>query len=230
MGFSDAQIRSITQISPDCTQYVIKLDSGTFNGQAGQHTALRTPVGVKPYSALVVDGDRIVLMIRAYGTDGVADYMADRAVGDRVQVKTDLTGNLTLRGTTRPAVFVGTGTGITPLIGLLHTYVTGGGPQAVFMFGEKTQEQLLYKAMLEQYELVHPVELRLSLSREDWHGHTGYVQEQLPAVVSEVGPDADYYLCGVPAAVVAGKTELDRLGVSPDAVHTEGWEDARVAA
>ena len=77
MGFSDAQIRSITRISPDCTQYVLRLDSETFDGQAGQHTALRTPAGVKPYSTLVVDGDRIVLMIRAYGTDGVADYMAD---------------------------------------------------------------------------------------------------------------------------------------------------------
>ena len=97
------------------------------------------------------------------------------------------------------------------------------------MFGEKTQDQLLYKAMLEQYELVHPVDLRLSLSREDWHGHTGYVQEQLPAVVSDIGLNADYYLCGVPAAVVAGKNELDRLGVSSDDVHTEGWEDARVA-
>ncbi len=229
MGFSEAQIRSITQISPDCTQYVLRLDSETFDGQAGQHTALRTPAGVKPYSTLVVDRDRLVLMIRAYGTDGVADYMADRAVGDRVQVKTDLTGNLTLQGTVRPAVFVGTGTGITPLLGLLHAYVTGGGRKAVFMFGEKTQDQLLYKAMLEQYELVHPVELRLSLSREDWHRHTGYVQEQLPAVVSDIGLDADYYLCGVPAAVVAGKNELDRLGVSSDDVHTEGWEDARVA-
>lgn len=230
MGFSDAQVRSVTRISPDCTQYVLGLESGTFDGQAGQHTALRTPAGVKPYSTLVVDGNRIVLMIRAYGTEGVADYMADRAVGDLVQVKTDLTGNLTLRGTTRPAVFVGTGTGITPLLGLLHAYVTGSGPKAVVMFGEKTQDQLLYKAMLEQYELVHPVELRLSLSREDWHGHSGYIQEQLPGVVSDIGPDADYYLCGVPAAVVAGKNELDRLGVSPDDVHTEGWEDARVAA
>ena len=70
--------------------------------------------------------------------------------------------------------------------------------------------------------------VRLPLSREDWHGHTGYIQEQLPAVVSDIGPDADYYLCGVPAAVVAGKNELDWLDVSPDDIHTEGCEDARV--
>lgn len=221
-------MRRITRVSPDCKQYVVELDEGTFDGEAGQHTAVRTPAGVKPYSALVVDDDRIGLMIRAYGTDGVADHMDGLAVGDPVQVKPGLTGELTLRGTSRPAVFVGTGTGITPLVGLLHAYLTDGGRRAVFAFGEKSREQLLYKAMLEQYELVHPLDVRLSLSREDWHGHTGYVQEQLPEIVSDVGPDADYYVCGVPAAVVAAKEEADRLGVPSDNVHTEGWEDAHV--
>ena len=98
------------------------------------------------------------------------------------------------------------------------------------MFGEETRDRVRYEAMLEQYELVHPVEFWLLLSREDWHGHTGYVPERRPAVVSDTGLDADYYLCGVPAAVVAGKNELDRSGISPDDVHTEGWENARVAA
>jgi ferredoxin-NADP reductase len=159
----------------------------------------------------------------------VGDYMDARTVGDTVQVKPNLTGSLTLQRTDRPAVFVGTGTGITPLLGMLHSYLTGGGQQAVFMFGEKTEEQLLYKPMLEQYELVYPVETRFSLSREDWAGHTGYIQEQLPDVVETVGDDADYYACGVPAAVVAAKDQLDELAVPSDRVHTEGWEDAQVA-
>lgn len=229
MALSDARVTGITRISPDCKQYILELDEGEFEGEAGQHTAVRTPSGVKPYSVLAVDGERVALMIRAYGTDGVADYMSERSVGDQVQVKTSLTGSLTLQGTDDPAVFVGTGTGITPLVGLLHAYLTRGGQQAVFAFGEKNREHLLYKAMLEQYELVYPVDLRLSLSRADWHGHTGYVQEQLPEVVSAVGPEADYYVCGVPQAVVAAKNELDRLDVPQTAVHTEGWEDAQVA-
>jgi NAD(P)H-flavin reductase len=190
---------------------------------------LRTEAGTKPYSVLAVDAERITLMIRAYGTDGVADYMAAQSVGETVEVDPALRGNLTLERTDTPAVFIGTGTGITPVIGLLHEYVTSGGPQAVFMFGEKTQKQLLYKSLLEQYELVHPVETRVSLSREDWHGHTGYIQEQLPDVSDTVGTDAEYYVCGVPAAVVATKEKLGELGVPSDRVHTEGWEDAQVA-
>ncbi|TSD08757.1 F420H(2):quinone oxidoreductase [Haloglomus irregulare] len=230
MSFSRATITGITDISPDCRQYVVELDDGEFAGEAGQHTAIRTDDGVKPYSVLAVDGARVGLMLRAYGTDGVADYMDARSVGDTVQVKPTLTGSLRLQGTDRPAVFVGTGTGITPLIGLLQAYVTGGGgPHAVFVFGEKTREQLLYKSLLEQYELAYPVEARFSLSREDWHGHTGYVQEQLPDVVESVGANADYYACGVPAAVVAAKERLDELDVPSERVHTEGWEDAQVA-
>ncbi len=229
MPFEEATITSVTPISPDCNQYIVELNQGTFSGEAGQHTALRTENGVKPYSVLAVDGARIGLMIRAYGTDGVADYMNDQSVGDTVQVKPRLTGSLTLRGTDSPAVFVGTGTGITPLIGLLQAYILDDGPQAVFMFGEKTQEQLLYKSLLEQYELTRPVETRFSLSREDWEGHTGYIQEQLPDVVETIERDADYYVCGVPAAVVATKDKLDGLDVPSDRVHTEGWEDAQVA-
>mgnify|MGYP003871329089 CR=1 FL=1 len=229
MPFTDATIEAITQISPDCKQYILSSDEAEFTGEAGQHTALRTDAGTKPYSVLAVDGDRISLMIRAYGTDGVADHMDARSVGDTVEVDPALRGSLTLQRTDTPAVFIGTGTGITPIIGLLHAYVTNGGPQAVFMFGEKTQEQLLYKPLLEQYELVHPVETRFSLSREDWHGHTGYIQDQLPDVTNAVGPDAEYYICGVPAAVVATKEKLTELGVPSDRVHTEGWEDAQVA-
>lgn len=229
MSFRKATITGVTELSPDCKQYIVELNEGTFTGEAGQHTALQTDSGVKPYSVLAVDETRIGLMLRAYGTDGVADYMNAQSVGDAVQVKPALTGNLTLQQTDRPAVFIGTGTGITPLIGLLQAYITGGGPQAVFMFGEKTRDQLLYKSLLEQYELTSSVETRFSLSREEWEGHTGYVQEQLPDVIETVGEDADYYVCGVPAAVVAAKDQLEELAVPPNRVHTEGWEDARVA-
>ncbi len=229
LSFSDANITAITEVSPDCKQYVVEVDEETFEGQAGQHTVLRTPAGVKPYSVLVCDGPRAALMIRAYGTDGVADYMNDREVGDTIQIQSKLTGSLTLNPPTRPAVFIGTGTGITPLIGLLHRYVTQDGPHAIFMFGEKNRDQLLYKEMLEQYELIHPVELKLAVSREDWHGRTGYIQEQLPEVISNIGTDADFYVCGVPKAVVAAKDKLDELDVSSADIHTEGWEDAQVA-
>lgn len=229
MPFEEATITGITEISPDCNQYVVELGQGTFTGEAGQHTALQTEKGVKPYSVLAVDDTKVGLMIRAYGTDGVADYMNRRSVKDSVQVKSDLTGNLTLERTDRPAVFVGTGTGITPLMGLLQAYISCGGQRAVFMFGEKTRDQLLYKSLLEQYELTYPVETRFSLSRENWEGHTGYIQEQLPNVVESLLHDADYYVCGVPAAVVATKERLDELDIPSDRVHTEGWEDAQVA-
>lgn len=227
--FQKSTITSITKISPDCKQYIIELNEGTFTGEAGQHTAVQTDNGVKPYSVLAVDETRIGLMIRAYGTDGVADFMNARSVGDVVEVNPELTGSLTLRRTDRPAVFIGTGTGITPIIGLLQAYIAGDGPQAVFMFGEKTRDQLLYKPLLEQYELTRSVETRFSLSREEWHGHTGYIQEQLPEVVDTIGQDADYYVCGVPAAVVATKDRLDELGVPSTDIHTEGWEDAHVS-
>ena len=73
MAFQDAEIMSITQVSSDCKQFTITLDDGTFEGVPGDHTALQTPNGTNPYSVLSVTDSQIGLMLRAYGTDGVAD-------------------------------------------------------------------------------------------------------------------------------------------------------------
>ncbi len=230
MSRQSATITAITDISPDCRQYTLELESGTFSGHPGQHTSIKTPdSGVKPYSVLAVNETQILLMLRAYGTGGVADYMNARQVGDTVAVESRLSGNLTLQSADRPAVFIGTGTGITPLIGLLHQYVTYDGPDAVFMFGEKTRDQLLYKSLLEQYAVIHPVSLRFSLSRESWPGHEGYIQDQLDEVVAAASDNTDYYACGVPAAVVGAKDRLQELGVADGHIYTEGWEDAHVS-
>jgi NAD(P)H-flavin reductase len=175
MSFAKATLTSVTEISPDCRQYILELNQGTFTGEAGQHTAIQTDNGVQPYSVLAVDEIRIGLVIRAYGTDGVADCIAAQSVGGAVQVNPELTGSLTLQRVDQSAVFIGTGTGITPLIGLLQAYITNDGPRAVFIFGEKTRVQLLYKSLLEQHALTRPVEPRFSLSRENWYGHTGYI-------------------------------------------------------
>lgn len=156
--------------------------------------------------------------------------MHAREVGDTVSVNTGLLGNLTLESADRPAVFVGTGTGIVPLIALLRHYLDQGGSQAYFVFGEKTKSQLLYKEMLEQLEILKPVDVSFAVSREEWAGHTGYVQELLPEIVSELSQPADFYLCGVPATVVGTKDKLDELAVSSEHVHSEGWEDAQVTA
>lgn len=224
-----ATISEITRLSPDVRQYVVELDEGDFDGLPGHHTVISKPDGgSKPYSALAVEGNKIVLTIRNYGGDGVSHYMSKQEVGSEISLMSNLRGNLTLEDEERPIALISTGVGVTPMIGILNEYVEKGKEDAVFMFGEKNTNHLLYKEMLEQYEIIHNVSSHYVLSREAWRGREGYVQEHIEDVVDDCGPDTerDFYVCGVPVMVVQTKEHLKNLGVPEERIHSEGWEDA----
>lgn len=224
----EAKVVDITEISPDVNQYTLQLKHGVFDGEPGQHTVISTDDGLrKPYSVLTLDGNEAVFMIRDVDNGGVSTYMANQNVGDTVQVKPDITGNLTLEDPERPVAFISTGTGITPMIGMIQQYIRDGDKDAHFVFGDKNTNQLLYKGMLEQYELIYDVESTYVLSRESWSGREGYVQEHIDDVIDDVHEDTerDFYVCGVPPMVVATKEKLAELGVPKERIHSEGWED-----
>ena len=223
-----ATVVEIARISPDVRQYTLELEDDDFDGEPGQHTVIETEDGLrKPYSVLTLDGNKAVFMIRDVGNGGVSTYMAERNVGDTVDVKSDITGNLILQDAERPVAFISTGTGVTPMIGMLQQYIEEDGEDAHFIFGDKNTDQLLYKEMMDQYELMHDVDSTYVLSREEWSGREGYVQEHLDDVMDDVHEDTerDFYVCGVPPMVVATKEKLRELGVPEERIHSEGWED-----
>lgn len=227
----DATIVQKTKISPDVTQYTVELKNGKFSGEPGQHTVIAKPDGFrKPYSVLTLDGNRAVFMIRNVSEDGLSGYMASQEVGDTVQVNADISGNLHLKDPDRPIALISTGTGLTPMMGILNEYVKHGKEDVQFMFGDKNTDQLLYKGMLEQYELLYDVNSTYVLSRAEWSGREGYVQEHIDEVIEDTGEDTerDFYVCGVPPMVVATKEKLKQLNVPEERIHSEGWEDGVV--
>ena len=227
---NEAKLVDITRISADVRQYIVEIEDGKFEGEAGQHTLIRNDDGdIKPYSILGVDGDQAILMIRNYGGEGVSNYMGEREVGDTIDIEPDLNGNLTLQDSDRPIALLSTGTGVTPMIGILNNYIEEGCKgNAVFLFGDKNKDQTLYKDMIKQYEVLHDVKCEYVLSREEWHGREGYVQQHIEDVVPDVGAETerDFYVCGVPKMVVQTKEMLRDLGVPSERIHSEGWETA----
>lgn len=224
----DATVVDITRLSPDVRQYTVEVNGTDLNGNAGQHLLIQNDTGdVKPYSIIAARGNRAILMIRNYGGEGVSNYMGERQVGDVIQLDPNIRGNLELQNSDRPIALLSTGTGVTPMMGLLQDYINQGCTKdAVFMFGDKTTDQLLYKNILQQYELLHDVSAAYVLSRDNWSGRQGYVQEHIEDVIPNVGPDTDrdFYVCGVPKMVVQTKEKLKDLGVPPEQIHSEGWE------
>ena len=227
MDLEEAVIENITRISPDVRQYTLSLKNEKFDGIPGGHTIISQPDGFKkPYSVLCVEGSRALFMIRDVKNGGVSTYMAEQEQGDTVLVDPDISGNLYLKNPDRPAALISTGTGITPMMGILQQYLREGESDLYFMFGDKSTDQLLYRETLKQYELLYDATSRYVLSREQWDGLNGYVQEHLYDVIPDTHSETerDFYICGVPPMVVATKEKLRELGVPSERIHSEGWE------
>ncbi|WP_227356897.1 ferredoxin--NADP reductase [Haladaptatus salinisoli] len=184
---------------------------------------------VRPYTATSLPGtNSITLAIKRYDDGTASVYMHDREPGDTIRIE-DLGGNLYLRNFDTDVAFVSTGTGITPTVAMLKRYLRAGEGRATFLYGEKTQEDIMYRETLDQLEAEHEnLTVAYSLSEAEWEGRTGHVQEHVEAVVPD--PDStDFYLCGVPEMVVETKEKLADIGVPDESVYSEGWEGDAVS-
>lgn len=232
----EATITSIHQMTPRVKQFVVEADD-EFAFEPGQHTTVRFERDdpdededeqvVRPYTATnTPGGNEITLAIKRYDDGTASEYMHERETGDSVTLG-DLGGNLTLRDTDEDVAFVSTGTGITPMMAMVKQYLEVGTGEAHFFYGEKNQENVMYRETIDQLATEHDqLSVVYSLSEEDWDGPTGHVQDHLDAHLD--GLDRDFYVCGVPAMVVDTKDRLAELGVSDDRVFSEGWEDGEV--
>jgi len=148
--------------------------------------------------------------------------MHERSVGDTIPI-TPPSGNLGLQDLDRDAVFLSTGTGITPMLSMSTQYLREG--EAAFLFGERTQEDLMFRETLDLYSANAPsFTVRYVLSGEDWTSPTGYVQDHLPDVVDDASTP-HFFICGVPEMVVEAKGLLSDLGAPDDHIFMEGWEE-----
>ncbi|WP_254525608.1 ferredoxin--NADP reductase [Natrinema caseinilyticum] len=232
----EGTITSIHQMTPRVKQFVIEADR-EFEFDPGQHTTVqfeRDEPGededeqvVRPYTPTSTPAaNTFTLAIKRYDDGTASVYMHDRDPGDIVTFG-DLDGNLTLRNADEDVVFVSTGTGITPMMAMLKQYLETGTGEVQFFYGEKTQEDLMYRETLDQLVTEHDrLSVVYSLSEEDWVGPTGHVQTHLEDRLD--GLERDFYVCGVPQMVVDTKDHLADLGVPDDRVFSEGWEEGEI--
>lgn len=226
---STATLTSVHQMTPRVKQYVLHTPGHTFDYKPGQHTVLSFGRGddmvARPYTPVTLPGtDKLVLAIKRYDGGAMSTWMSNRIPGDTVSVD-PLSGNLFLRAPDRDAVFLSTGTGITPMMAMLRHYLRDGSGRAYFLYGERTQADIMFRETLDQLDAAHDaLTVAYSLSDEQWAGRTGHVQSHLDEVVDDLDA-ADFYVCGVPQMVVDTKEALADRGVPADRVYSEGWEE-----
>lgn len=227
-----ATVEDIHQVTPDVKQFRLVAEGHEFEYDPGQHTMVHFETDgeeeARPYTAANLPaGDELVLVIKRYEDGNGSVFMHERTPGDEVKIEA-VDGNLHLRDPERNAVFLATGTGITPLYPMLKQYARDGTGSAHLVFGERDRDHLILRESLDQLRAEHEhvsVDYVLSDPTEDaaWDGPTGHVQDHLPGLLDSLD-DTDFYVCGVPEMVVETEELLKSAGVDGEHVYTEGWE------
>lgn len=132
-----------------------------------------------------------------------------------------------------PALFVGTGTGLTPLRSMMLRAARAGSTVPVWLlFGVREEEDILYRSELEGLAAAHPTMrafFTLSRGGDGWGGRRGYVQthvrELWEALKAETGADPHVYICGL-RDMVDGVRDLlkHELSLPRQLVHSERYD------
>jgi NAD(P)H-flavin reductase len=127
-----------------------------------------------------------------------------------------------------PALFVATGTGLSPLRSMLSELVDEPEhPPVTLLFGVRSQADVLWRDELEAWATRDPrFRLELTLSRPDagYAGRTGYVQSHVAELARALG-EPHVFVCGLSPMVGAVralcKTEL---GYDRKRIHSERYD------
>lgn len=189
--------------------------------RAGQHYVVRLTapdgyVASRSYSVSSPPGDpEVELTVERLDDGEVSAYLDDVVVvGDELEVRGPIGGWFVWDGDS-PAVLVGGGSGVAPLMAMLRLARREGREQLLrLVVSVRSPAELLFGD-----EIEGPVTQLVWTRRgpEGWAGRVGRVQaEDLPVV-----PDATYFVCGSAGFAETASQLLVGVGVQPSAVRVE---------
>lgn len=220
------------EIAPAIRHFVFEVpDVQEFYFIPGQFVSLTETFGDKKitraYSiASAPGGNRFDICLNLVEDGFFSPHLFGMAPGDTVETSAPL-GYFVLRDPSREAVFVATGTGVTPFRSILQAYLRQGDAHEItLIFGVRYERNLLYREEFEQLEREHPnFHFIPTLSRPDsgWTGRTGHVQQH---VLNAIGDrrDLDVYICGLKLMVDDVRAKLKALGFDRKQVIYEKYD------
>ncbi|MBI1939775.1 MAG: ferredoxin--NADP reductase [Ignavibacteriales bacterium] len=147
------------------------------------------------------------------------------------------TGNFTIKidpDKKRNAVFIGAGSGITPLYSMIKT-ILAAEPQGkiALIYGNRNESLIIFKDEIDMlakaYKDSLQVEHFLSRPQNSWNGHVGRItKENLISTLKSLAnigyTEAEYYLCGPEGMMQSAAYALNELGINHHHIHTENFD------
>jgi ferredoxin-NADP reductase len=236
----DVRLSRARMLSPNVRELGFeRVDGAPFDFKAGQWVSLVLPLAEgearRAYSiASAPDGTSTfeVAITKVDGGPG-STYLHELAIGASIRAIGPQGFFTRARDARHPALFVGTGTGVTPLRSMVKDALAHGDPSPMtLLFGVRHDVDRLYRDELEALAAAHPTfRLHYTLSQPppDWTGRSGYVQTHAEGLFRELASAATepphVYICGLERMVGAVRDLLRKeMGVDRKQVHSERYD------
>ncbi|MEL7533395.1 MAG: ferredoxin--NADP reductase [Bacteroidota bacterium] len=239
--FYSLPIQEIRDESPDAySLFFQNPDPEVFQYKAGQYLTLKVEVEGeevrRAYSLASAPHQAASLRVTIKRVPGgkVSNHLRDKyKAGDHIEVLPPM-GSFSLiadPAAEREYVFIGAGSGITPLMSMLQTVLQGEPKSKVVLwYGNRTEADIVFREELNQLREAFGdrLTIRYILSRADesWQGFEGRLdEERLFEWISELFMRGElrkrYYLCGPAGMMEAAERALIKQAVNPDDIYQE---------
>ena len=229
--FYDATVEKIFFLTPTVKHFVLKYDeSADTRFIAGQFLMVHLEKDGKPHkkSYSIASspslGKRIELCIKLVEGGYVSTWFFNLKEGDRIHTSIPY-GIFTVREPWQDdLVFVGTGTGIAPLRGMIQNlYERGCAKNIWLVFGNRYETDILYEKEWRELEKTRPnFKFIPTVSRgTDWKGETAYVQDLVKKLFDGKTQGKDFYGCGLVPMCQQLKSTLIEMNIPRERIHFE---------
>lgn len=151
--------------------------------------------------------------------DGFASSVFENATeGDEFEIKGPFGHFVYSEDENEEVWMLSAGTGVVPFYSMLKEHLSSSKKKFTLLFGVKRKEDLCFdeefRGMVSERFDYKPV-----LSREDWDGLQGHVQDHLPDNLE----NKTFYICGLKELVLETKELLTSKGVNPENIKSERY-------
>jgi len=232
--FYDAKIVRILSLSETVKHFVLEyapgLDTRFIAGQFMMvHLERDGKPHKKPYSiasspVLAEKKNQIELCIKIVEGGYVSTWFFGLKEGDVIHTSLPY-GVFTIREPWQDnLVFVGTGTGVAPLRGMIQNLYEKGCTKNIWLiFGNRYETDVLYLDEWRALEKKHPnFHFIPTVSRgKNWTGETAYVQDVVKKTFAGKKEGLDFYGCGLVPMCQQLKAALLEMGLPKEMIHFE---------
>ncbi|MDH3345819.1 MAG: ferredoxin, partial [Kiritimatiellaceae bacterium] len=172
----------------------VKLKTVEMEFKPGQYITVRFQDDVgyfnRAYSVVDIQDGIVTLCITLLKGGRGSSCFANYEVGSEVEL-TDPKGSFCLQNTDNPKVFVGTGTGLVPLISMIEA--SRPEIKKTLYFGQRVEKDLFYMDRLEKVQNLE-VLVCLDEAGDEWTGFHGRVTDRILSY--PLTKDTEVYTCG----------------------------------